>query len=232
MPYVPPVERSLAWLHAQCSCDWTLRIDSDEIASPALAAQLPKLMCSRDVTHYWIPRRWLFPDRATYLTEWPWRPDYQLRIVRNEPALLRFPGTVHTSVVCLGPSRYLTEPIYHLDCLVRSEEEREEKARLYNQLGDGGNMAGHSGQPITDVFYLPEQRGAVGRALVPLADREALAADAGQRFLTSVSSSRRGSPRDATREEIDRLWSQRPLRPDAYAALLHVSDAEINISTG
>jgi hypothetical protein len=116
VPYVPPVERSLAWLHAQCSCDWTLRIDSDEIASPALAARLPELTRSRDVTHYWIPRRWLFPDRAMYLTEWPWLPDYQLRLVQNEPALLRFPGTVHTSVTCLGPARYLTEPIYHLDC--------------------------------------------------------------------------------------------------------------------
>jgi hypothetical protein len=163
VPYVPPVERSLAWLHAQCSCDRILRIDSDEIASPAYAARLPKLMRSQDVTHYWIPRRWLFPDRSTYLNEWPWLPDYQLRLMRNEPALLRFPGTVHTSVMCLGPARYLTEPIYHLDCLVRSED-REEKARLYNQLGDGGNTTGQSGQPITDVFtYLSDGAPSDGR---------------------------------------------------------------------
>jgi hypothetical protein len=54
VPYVPPMERSLAWLHAQCSCDWILRIDSDEIASPAFAVRLPELTGSRDVTHYWI----------------------------------------------------------------------------------------------------------------------------------------------------------------------------------
>ena len=230
VPYVPPVERSLAWLHAQCSCDWTLRIDSDEIASPALAARLPELTRSRDVTHYWIPRRWLFPDRSTYLTEWPWLPDYQLRLVRNDPAPLRFPGTVHTSVTCLGPARYLTEPIYHLDCLVRSEEERAEKARLYNQLVDGVNEVGRSGQPISDVFYLPERRGAVTRDSVPPAAREALAADAGQRFLARAFPSGQDPVRAVTREEVDRFWSQRPLCADAYAALLQVSDHEVSIS--
>jgi hypothetical protein len=172
VPYAPPVERSLAWLHAQCSCDWILRIDSDEIASPALAARLPELTRSRDVTHFWIPRRWLFPDQTTYLAEWPWQPDYQLRLVRNEPALLRFPGTVHTSVTCLGAAQYLTEPIYHLDCLVRSEEERAEKVRLYNRLGSDVNTAGQSSQPISDVFYLPERREAVARAPVPPPDRQ------------------------------------------------------------
>jgi hypothetical protein len=130
------------------------------------------------------------------------------------------------------PVPNLTEPIYHLDCLLRSEEEREEKARLYNQLGGGVNTAGQSGQRLTDVIYLPERRGAVGRASIPLADREALAADAGQRFLASVSSSQRVSPRVATREEVDRCWSQRPLRRDVYAASLHVSDPEVSISIG
>jgi hypothetical protein len=232
VPYVPPVERSLAWLHAQCSCDWILRVDSDEIASTGFAARLPEHTNARDVTHYWIPRRWLFPDRATYLTDWPWLPDYQLRLVRNEPSLLRFPGTVHTSVTCLGPARYLTEPIYHLDCLVRSEEERAEKARLYNRLGNRVNAAGRSGPQISDVFYLPERSGAVARASVPPADRETLAADAGERFLARVSPSRKGLSRSATREEVDRFWSQRLLGAGAYAAVLHISDRELSVAAG
>jgi hypothetical protein len=232
VPYAPPLERSLAWLHAQCSGDWILRVDSDEIASLALAARLPELTRSRDVTHYWIPRRWLFPDRDTYVAEWPWLPDYQLRLVRNEPALLRFPGTVHTSVTCLGPTGYLREPIYHLDCVLRSKEERAKKANLYDRLSSGMDTAGRSGLSISEVFYLPERRTSVALAAVPLADRDALAADTGERFLAQLSPSRQDSPPVATREEVDRLWSQRTLTPEAYAASLQISDREVSIPAG
>ena len=232
VPFVQPVERALAWLHNECSGDWILRIDSDEIASPALAERLDELTRARDVTHYWIPRRWLFPDRSTFLTAWPWLPDYQLRLVRNDPALLRFPGTVHSSVICLGPARYLHEPIYHLDCVIRSKEERAAKVRAYNQLCRGIPIARRSTLPVSEAFYLPERRRVLPRAEVPSADRGVLAEDAGMRFLAQLQPSSRESDRLVTREEVDRRWSQRPLAADAYDASLQIAERTVTISVG
>ena len=42
-------EQALAWLHAQCSADWILRIDDDEVLSASLLEQLPELTRARDV---------------------------------------------------------------------------------------------------------------------------------------------------------------------------------------
>ena len=36
-PYAEPVDRPLAWIHAQCSCDWVLTIDDDEIPAAGFA---------------------------------------------------------------------------------------------------------------------------------------------------------------------------------------------------
>jgi hypothetical protein len=229
LPFAPPVERALAWLHSQCSGDWILRIDSDEIPSAALAERLAELMRSRDVMQYWIPRRWLFPNRSMYLTEWPWLPDYQVRLVRNEPSLLRFPGTVHSSVVCLGPARFLREPIYHLDCVLHSREERAAKVRAYRrdiELPERGRP------PLNEAFYLPERRRAPPIAPVPSVDREALVPDAGKRFLARLSPASQESVRFATREEVDRLWSQRQLAADAYHASLEIAERSLRLAVG
>jgi hypothetical protein len=232
LPFAPPVERALAWLHSECSGDWILRIDSDEIVSASLAERVIELTLARDVMQYWIPRRWLFPDRSMYLTEWPWLPDYQLRLVRNEPSLLRFPGTVHSSVECLGPACFLREPIYHLDCVIRSEQDRAAKVRAYNRLRHDQRMPRHGSLPLSEGFYLPEQWPAPRKAAVPQADREMLAPEAGDRFLAKRSPATQESVRLATREEVDRLWSQRQLAADAYHASLRITEPSLNIAVG
>ena len=33
MPYEPPPERTLPWLYAQCTGDWILKLDDDEVPS-------------------------------------------------------------------------------------------------------------------------------------------------------------------------------------------------------
>src|SRR5215204_4106038 len=97
VPHAPPLERSLAWLHAQCSATWILRLDSDEIPSAALLDALPSLAAAKDVAYCCLTRRWLYPDPARYLDLPPWQPDYQIRLVRNDAAFLTFPGEMHTS---------------------------------------------------------------------------------------------------------------------------------------
>src|SRR5688572_24372674 len=82
VPYAAPPERSLAWLHAQCSATWILRVDSDEIPSTALLGVLPTLATATDVAYCCFTRRWLYPDEGSYLDLEPWQPDYQIRLVR------------------------------------------------------------------------------------------------------------------------------------------------------
>src|SRR5262249_50732015 len=108
-PYAEPVDRPLAWIHAECCGDWVLTIDDDEIPSRGLLAALPTLVEVTDVTHYWLPRRWLYPTADRYLDARPWRPDYQPRLVANDPRVLTFSDETHVPVAVLGPSRYLAE---------------------------------------------------------------------------------------------------------------------------
>ena len=42
-PYADPVDRPLAWLHAECRGDWVLTIDDDEVPMQALLDALPAL---------------------------------------------------------------------------------------------------------------------------------------------------------------------------------------------
>ncbi len=93
--YTNSPQRAVAWLHRQCRGDWILRLDGDEVPSPALVAALPELTARRDVLQYWIPRRWLFPDLNSWLNELPWFPDYQNRLVHNDSTLW-FEGMTHT----------------------------------------------------------------------------------------------------------------------------------------
>src|SRR5438128_9705314 len=87
-----------------------LRPLADEIPSRALLDSLPTLVQAQGVTHYFLPRRWLFPDRDHWLDQPPWHPDYQLRLAVNDLRLLRFPGRMHRTVEALGPARYLDAP--------------------------------------------------------------------------------------------------------------------------
>ena len=75
-----------------CSGDWILNVDDDEVPSEELLAALPELIAAADVTHYWLLRRWLWPDAARMIAEHPWTTDYQLRLVQNDPRLLALPG--------------------------------------------------------------------------------------------------------------------------------------------
>src|ERR1019366_2237992 len=148
-PLSPP-ERHLAWLHELCSGRWVLRLDSDEVVSSALLAALPAMLAANDVMQYVIRRRWLFPDTGHMLDERPWSDDWQNRLVRNEPSLLRFPGVLHSSAELVAPYRYVESPIYHLDCVLRTRAEREDKAERYRQIRSEHNT--EDGIPVNDFY--------------------------------------------------------------------------------
>lgn len=216
-PYAEPVERPLAWIHAQCRGEWVLTVDDDEIPSRALLDSLPGLILGRDVTHYWLTRRWLYPTADRYLDARPWRPDYQLRLVLNDPRVISFPGEMHVPLAAMGPGRYLAASLYHADTLLSSTEAREAKALRYERLHPGKRIAG---RPLNEAYYLPERVDAPTRE-VPAEDRALVAAVLAAEPPTG---SPRAEVRSADREEIDRHWAGRPFSDSAYEARLQLRD--------
>lgn len=215
-PYDDPVDRPVGWVHALCRGDWILWLDDDEFVSGRLLAELESLVRARDVTHYWLTRRWLYRDARSILDDAPWNPDYQLRLVRNDPALLWFPGITHWPIEAVGPHRYVEAPLYHTDLLLNPLERRREKSSRYERLLPGTRVGG---LPLNHAYYLPEDRAAV--ALVPVPEEDApqieavLAGDAwGERTAPP------GGLRRATRAEVDVHWHGRPAGPELYQARL------------
>src|SRR5919204_736207 len=216
-PYAEPVDRPVPWLHTQCRGEWVLTLDDDEVPSPDLVNALPELIRDETVTHYWIPRRWLFPDPGVYLDEPPWLPDYQLRLVRNDQRLLRFSNELHRPLAVLGPARFLESPVWHLDCVVKPVEARREKARRYAQMRPGLRIGGRD---LNAAYFLPELWPDARLAPVPTADRVAI--DEVLAAKPREAPGRAGPVREVSREEIDRHWPGRPLGEDAYEADLEL----------
>ncbi len=219
-------ERHLGWLHAQCDGDWILRMDGDELVSPALIEQLPGLLARRDVHQYLIPRRWLHPDAEHWLDELPWWPDYQVRLVRND-GLLRFSGERHTSAVPARPAVYLEAPLLHLDLLLSRPRERMSKLLRYVARRPGLEAPG--GGELNERFYLPERHARREPAELDEAERAAV---------REVLEADLPPPRDpgdlplVTTAEMDRHWPGRPLLESAYRASIAPLERDVRMTIG
>ena len=156
-------EPAAAWLHEQCSADWILRVDDDEVVGASLIEQLPELTRARDVVQYWVTRRWLYPDSGRWLDEWPWFPDFQGRLVRNDPQLW-FSGLCHSGVALALPARYLDGGLYHLAHLLTDRRERELKVERYRAVD--AELRVNAADPHLSRFYVPEAHAAARRAMV------------------------------------------------------------------
>ena len=93
-------ERHLGWLHEQCSGDWILRLDDDEVLSAAFVARLPALLAARDVRQYWMRAGVAVPGRGQRARrravvarlQQPPRPQRRDAALPRPPALGRRPG--------------------------------------------------------------------------------------------------------------------------------------------
>ena len=91
-------------LVTHCHGDWILRLDDDEFPEPHFADLLAGILTETRYTHYKLPRlhlcniepfQWINDD---YLY-----PDFQMRLFRNDPSLLTFPGAIgHRGIECAG----------------------------------------------------------------------------------------------------------------------------------
>jgi hypothetical protein len=216
------VEQALAWLHAQCSADWILRVDDDEALSTGLIEQLPELTRARDVLQYRVARRWLYPDPVRWLEEWPWFPDFQGRLVRND-ARLWFPGLCHSGVALALPARYLDDGLYHLALLLADRSERERKVERY--LGVEAALRVTAADALLPRYYLPERHpGARVAAVDPrdLGAIDAVLAGAGEAPSVEMPAPR---AQRATRAEVRARWAERDLAESGYRA--RIAPAEV-----
>ena len=218
-PYLDPVDRPVGWVHSLCTRDWILWLDDDEVPGSELLRGLPELLRSPAETHYWLPRRWLYGSSDMYLAEAPWQPDYQLRLVQNDPRLLWFPGVTHRPIEAVGPHRYLEWPIYHADLLLNPLEGRRAKARRYETVAPGQRLAG---VPMNLALHVPELRDTLDLRPLPPEDAEivggALAVE------PWPEPAEPPAHRRATRNEVDAHWHGRGPTEDLYRAELELVD--------
>jgi hypothetical protein len=220
-------ERHLAWLHAQCSGDWILRLDGDEVVSGAFAGRLPELIASRKVQQYWVARAWLFPDAGTVLEDVPWSPDFDNRLVRND-GTLRFRGIAHSRADPVAPCEYVEEPVYELALLTTGVDERRDRA-IRSEVARPRMIAPGGGR-INEAFYLPELRASLTTRPLPEADRavvaRALAADAG------VAEREPGPVSLVPSHEVDWHWEGREVPASAYRVAIEPVGAAPSLAPG
>ena len=227
--YRPPVDRPRAWLAAQCQGDWVLWIDGDEVPSPALVHLLPDLLTSRDVLQYHIARRWLFPEAGYWLEETPWWPDFQTRLVRNDPATMWFGGT-HFPIGPMLPARYVEAPLYHLSCLVQTFGERRAKAHRYE--ADRPGTISPAGGPFNEVLQLPEQYATLRPIRVPAGDQAWIEAALTATPEKPAPTSPPALAPLVSPAEIDAVSPVRRLDDNAYRARIVVVERDTRLAPG
>src|SRR5207248_11665653 len=92
-----------------------------------------------------------------------------LRLVRTDPRLVSFSDEFHRPIIAAGPGRFLEEPLWHADPILRPFELRREKTRRYERTRPGLRVGGRA---LNFAFYLPEQRPDARLAPVPTDERE------------------------------------------------------------
>ncbi len=98
---------------------------------------------NRLITHYWLRRRWVVGrDEATWLGGLPWWPDWQLRLFRNIPSIVRVPGRLHSSYEIQGEARFVYDgSIYHYDLVYHPLVQRQQKVKRYDRLSQSNRVA-------------------------------------------------------------------------------------------
>ncbi|HUR40482.1 MAG TPA: glycosyltransferase family 2 protein [Verrucomicrobiae bacterium] len=128
--------------------DWIFSIDTDEICTPALCAQLQAAARSAIQSAYEMPRRSSFCGH--FMRHGGWWPDYVTRLFRRGAA--RFSDSlVHERVIVEGPIGRLTEPLVHYT--YDTMEQALAKAERYASVGaQQAYAAGKRAGPLTPAL--------------------------------------------------------------------------------
>ena len=216
LPAMPGMERYLGWAHRQCTSDWILRVDDDELPSRALLEALPSLLTERELTHYWLPRRWVHPGPREFIAQGLWERDIQVRLVRNVPGIWRFAGGTHSNTGARAPGASSRRHCCISSCcLATSSAGEPRRTGMSAPIPGSPTTSGRADQPRVRPRG---RRGPPARAdgRDRRAHRHRIPRAAGGRRGPSASG-RRTSCAPA-QDDVERWNEDRPVSPGAYAA--------------
>jgi hypothetical protein len=125
------MELSLSRMVAACAGEYVLRVDDDETLGGQWDVPVDY---GAGFTHFQIPRRWLTPGEDGFISRGDWFPDLQLRLFRNDPALIQWPTDLHEHLTVEGPGGILWDRwINHHVLWQHTRVERERKAEDYQR---------------------------------------------------------------------------------------------------
>lgn len=115
-----------------CTGDYILRVDDDELISPAMAIWL-KSGAYVEHPSWFFPRFHMWPDDKHVITTVPFFPDFQSRLTTK--ALAKREPRIHSG----SPHRAWRAPVYfeHHNFLTKTKEERRALAAHYETLRTG-----------------------------------------------------------------------------------------------
>lgn len=105
--------------------DWVFFVDADERATPALAAEIRRVIAERPENGWYVPRHNFIFGRVTLGAGW--FPDYQFRLMRRGHA--RYVRPVHELGEVDGAIGYLEQPLIHYN--YRDKAHFHTKQRFY-----------------------------------------------------------------------------------------------------
>jgi hypothetical protein len=133
----PVIEVAMDWGLRRATGEWVLWLDDDELLSRSFADHRDELLDRPDLTHYWLPYRWVVGDSDVgyrWLGQFPWHPNERLRLVRNVGSIYSHRGRLHSPIEVAGEGE-VADParavVYHMDLAWRSRRQREEKVARY-----------------------------------------------------------------------------------------------------
>ena len=121
----------------ECTGDWILYLDADERLPPEAWENIRGRVRDRSASGFWLPRLTPYPDEESCLVGFGLWPDLQLRLFRNRDSL-RFKNRVHERLHGLEGAVSILPgvSILHLNQLLKSAEEIDEKYKIFNQAGN------------------------------------------------------------------------------------------------
>ena len=160
--HAPYIEWAMDWCLRRATGDWLLWLDDDELLPAGFRDAIEPVMADSRLTHGYLPSRAVVRagDGYEMLRQFPWYPDWRLRLIRNIGSIFRHTGRLHSPIEVHGDGVTLgadATAIYHFDLALRDRTEREAKVERYR---------GH-GAPSCEEYYLYEDY-LDARSLVPL----------------------------------------------------------------
>lgn len=109
---------------AAVTAGWVFFVDADERCTPALAAEIGRVMAERPEAGWYTPRHNYIFGRLTRGAGW--YPDYQLRLFRH--GRVHYERPVHEVAVVDGAVGYLSQPLIHYNYRDRAQFHAKQRA--------------------------------------------------------------------------------------------------------